>query len=102
MEREQVGGLDGGALERGLISRREDGKGWSTLRFSMLQENTEHLPPCPLPLNRSLFDKDIFFTLVEKNGFSYLNCGHQFCFSGGMKNAILANALNSFHQTEYL
>ena len=85
MEREQVGGLDGDARERGLISKREDGKGWSTLRFSLLRENTEHLLPCPLPLNQSLFDKDIFFTLVEKNGFSYLNCGYQFCFSGGMK-----------------
>ena len=44
--------------------------------------------------------KTYFFTLVEKNGFGYLNCGYQFCFSGGMKkNAILSNALNSFHQT---
>lgn len=68
-ERQQVGGLDGSARERGLISRREDGKDWRTLRFLMLQENIERLPPCPLPLNRSLFDKDMFFYFGWKKWF---------------------------------
>lgn len=102
-ERQQVGGLDGGACERGLISRREHGKDWCTLRFFMLHENTERLPPCPLPLNRSLFDKDIFFTLVEENGFGYLNYGYQFCFAGGMKKKChFGKCFELISSTEYL
>lgn len=95
-ERQQVGGLDGSARERGLISRREDGKDWRTLRFLMLQENIERLPPCPLPLNRSLFDKDMFFYFGWKKWFWLFELWLSVLWK---KNAILSNALNSFHQT---
>lgn len=57
----------------------------------------------PLPPKLSLSDKAKrgIFHFSKKSGFNDSSCGFQFYFSGCVeKNVILANALNSFHQTK--
>lgn len=90
--------------EGGPISRREAGKGLCPLRFLGLKENTELQPSCLLPLKLSLFDKvkDIICSFIKRIILVIQIAAVSSIFLVARENVILSNALNLFHQTQYL
>lgn len=83
------------------------GRTWRAEAPSGSQDSKESTDTNHFARDRSravFFDKEVFFALVESIVSvlgSHSDCGCRFYFPVAWENVILANALNTFHQTKY-